>query len=217
MTFDKDYFETGIVSGKSLYQNYRWIPELTIPLAHNIIQFCSLHKQDYILDFGCAKGYLVHALRLLGHHAYGVDISEYAINECPKEIEEFIKLYNGVIYFEREGRTGTMFPVDFDWIIAKDVFEHVPEILIDPLLTYLATVTKKMFVIVPLSNDGVKYNVPAYELDTSHLIRKDLAWWEKTLEDNGFAIIAASTDPGQFKPSWSQHKDANGMLIGSIA
>ncbi len=31
--FDKNYFESGPQTNKSLYQNYRWIPELTIPLG----------------------------------------------------------------------------------------------------------------------------------------------------------------------------------------
>ena len=38
--YDKDYFKNGIASGKSCYSNYRWLPELTIPMAYNIIKYC---------------------------------------------------------------------------------------------------------------------------------------------------------------------------------
>ena len=61
------------------------MPELTLPLAHHIAVDCNLDKHQTICDFGCAKGYLVYALRLLGYDAYGVDISEYAISSPGKQ------------------------------------------------------------------------------------------------------------------------------------
>jgi 2-polyprenyl-3-methyl-5-hydroxy-6-metoxy-1,4-benzoquinol methylase len=76
--FDKSYYESGPQSEKSLYQNFRWIPELTIPLAHHIVQSMGIMHDQTVMDFGCAKGYLVNALRLLKLEAYGVDVSEYA-------------------------------------------------------------------------------------------------------------------------------------------
>ena len=84
--FDREYYEQGPMTGKSLYTNYRWLPELTLPLAHHIAVDCNLDKHQTICDFGCAKGYLVYALRLLGYESYGVDISKYAISKAPKEV-----------------------------------------------------------------------------------------------------------------------------------
>ena len=72
--FDKSYYESGPQSEKSLYQNFRWIPELTIPLAHHIVQSMGIMHDQTVMDFGCAKGYLVNALRLLKLEAYGVDL-----------------------------------------------------------------------------------------------------------------------------------------------
>ena len=59
--YDKNYYECGIESGKSLYTNYRWMPELTIPMCSRMIEHLKISSRDKILDFGCAKGYSVKA------------------------------------------------------------------------------------------------------------------------------------------------------------
>ena len=80
--FDENYYENGVITGKSCYVNYRWMPELTIKMAHSIIKYLNLNSNVKVLDYGCAKGFLVRALRLLDIDAYGCDISEYAINNA---------------------------------------------------------------------------------------------------------------------------------------
>ena len=88
--FDREYFEQGPMTGKSLYTNYRWLPELTLPLCHHIVTYCGIESEERILDFGCAKGFVVHGLRLLGYEAFGVDVSEYAIAQAPKEVNGYV-------------------------------------------------------------------------------------------------------------------------------
>jgi len=68
--YDEEYFESGLATGKSCYLNYRWLPELTIKMAHNIIRYLDLKENEKILDYGCAKGYLVKAFRILDIEAY---------------------------------------------------------------------------------------------------------------------------------------------------
>lgn len=195
--FDEDYYENGPATGKSLYQNYRWIPELTIPMAHHIALYCDF-KNDSILDFGCAKGYVVRALRLLGYNAYGCDSSEYAISEAPKEIEEYV-------YTEFTGH-------HYDWILAKDVLEHIPHESMDDVMSKISKHCDNLFVMVPLG-DGKKYNIPAYELDPTHHIREDLEWWTELLVRYGFNV-QATHDMGPFKTNWQTHDEGNGLLIG---
>ncbi len=74
--FDEKYFEDGVRSRVSAYENYRWMPERTIREASSIINNIQF---DNVLDYGCAKGFMVYAMRLLGKEAYGVDVSEYAV------------------------------------------------------------------------------------------------------------------------------------------
>ncbi len=47
--YDRDYYERGLASGKSNYDNYRWIPELTFPMAMTIIDVLGIRRGDRVL------------------------------------------------------------------------------------------------------------------------------------------------------------------------
>ena len=191
------------MTGKSLYTNYRWMPELTIPLCHHLVQECPIRIDDTILDFGCAKGYIVHALRLLGYEAYGVDISEYAISQAPKEVNGYVQLIEP--YAELPGK--------YTWIIAKDILEHIPYDHIDEQLSILYDATDDIIVMVPLG-DGTKYHIDAYEKDITHHIRQPLEWWSKRFKDAGFGIDIETHDLGPFKSNWQGiHPEGNGLIL----
>jgi len=55
------------------------------PVARDIIAHYGLAgKRAKVLDVGCAKGFLVYDLLTLDHvDAYGLDISRYALDNCP--------------------------------------------------------------------------------------------------------------------------------------
>ena len=61
----------------------RWIP-----VAKDIVRHFGLKSGDRILDVGCAKGFLVKDLMGVcpGLEAFGMDISEYALLHCEKEV-----------------------------------------------------------------------------------------------------------------------------------
>ena len=109
--YNEDYFERGNELNISGYSNYRWIPELTIPLAFRIIELLQITREESILDYGCAKGYLVKALRLLYRDAYGYDISSYALQCAPNDVRKYLTS-------NKEDLKG-----NYTWIIAKDVLE----------------------------------------------------------------------------------------------
>ncbi len=200
--FDKSYFENGPQTGKSLYQNYRWIPELTIPLAHNILNYTQLDKGQSIMDFGCAKGYLVYALRLLGVEAYGIDISSYAVDNSPHEITQFLKCV--------EPYSNNF--ISSDLILCKDVLEHIPYEGIDQQLDILRSKCKSIFALIPLAENG-KYLISAYELDQSHYIRESMEWWQNRFIKAGFERCNYTTDLGPFKMSWQQANSLGNLLV----
>jgi len=87
------------------------------------------------LDIGCAKGYLVYALRELGVDAYGVDVSKYAIFESPHKVKGC--LLNLDVDFE-----DLPFNHDvFDLVTALEVVEHLRET--DHLISEMKRVLKK--------------------------------------------------------------------------
>lgn len=171
--YDKDYFENGILTGKSCYENYRWIPELTIPLAMTIIDYLGIERHASILDFGCAKGYLVKAFRWLGRRAYGYDISEYALRNADTEVLYWLKPEHS------EHRK-------FNYCIAKDVFEHIE---VDHLAVILDRYinSKTLFAIIPLGEDNL-YRAPANNQDSSHITCMPGEWWENFFHRCGWAV-----------------------------
>jgi SAM-dependent methyltransferase len=204
--FNDDYYERGLEKGLSCYSNYRWIPELTIPMCVDMISYLHIGAKHTVLDYGCAKGYAVKAMRLLHLEAYGVDISEYAINSAPKEVSEYLYLINEMDEIPLANNS------KYDWTIAKDVLEHVPYAAIVDTISKIRQATKNLFAIVPLGENG-KYIVPAYELDVTHHIREPLSWWEKTFEDCGFKIQSSTYRAGYIKSNWSAWDKGNGFLI----
>lgn len=185
--YDEDYFLRGKETGKSLYDNYRWMPELTVPMCQTIVDYCGIINGSKILDFGCARGYTVKAMRGLGYNAYGVDISEWAIRNCDDEVRPYLNwCENGPPLLDGE----------FDWIIAKDVLEHVEYVALT--IDYLMRVAAQgLFVVVPLSrHDYGRYIIDEYEKDVTHKQRYPLSTWVKMFLRVGWSVEAAYRVPG---------------------
>ena len=187
--YDEAYFECGIFSGQSLYADYRWLPELTIPFCAEILELLGISRADTILDFVCAKGYMVKAFRLLGREAFGVDISEYAVSRVPEEIKPYITLI----------RSPEDIPSIYTWIVVKDVFEHIEYDDLDYLLEKLRSIGQYLFAIIPLG-DGEKFLEEREEKDVTHRIKESMAWWENRFIEVGYDIsyVLARNGKGWF-------------------
>lgn len=196
--FDRDYYECGISTGKSMYENYRWIPQISFERA------CALRalypNARSILDFGCAKGYIVYVLRLLGVVAYGYDISEYACRNCRCEVAKYIT-------HEK------VFIPEVELVYGKDVLEHVPYGLLDDELGFIRRRCNSAFFIVPFGDNG-KYRIPEYHEDKSHIIIEDEEWWANKFIANGFLIRNMSYNVLGFKDRWiAISKYGNGFFF----
>ncbi|MGH7391729.1 MAG: methyltransferase domain-containing protein [Candidatus Rokuibacteriota bacterium] len=69
------------------------------------------------LDVGCAKGFLVEALRDRGVEAYGLDVSDYAIGQVRPDIRPFCWIASATEPLPRR----------YDLITCLEVLEHLPE------------------------------------------------------------------------------------------
>jgi len=204
--FNKDYFENGVVTGKSGYTNYQWMPELTIKLAHNIIKYLGFKDEHEVLDFGCAKGYLVKALRILDIKAYGIDISKYAIEMADSEVRDYLRLAdkNSIIPFDKT----------FDWLITKDVLEHMTEDALDNFLKVSRKVAKNSFHVIPLGDEKECFVIPAYELDVTHVLKKSKDWWINKFEKAGWKLKTFCYRVPGIKENWtSQYEKGNGFFV----
>jgi predicted TPR repeat methyltransferase len=203
--YDKEYFEDGLITGKSCYQNYRWLPELTIKMAYNFIKYLKINDSDKVLDFGCAKGYLVKALRILDVNAYGCDISEYAIDMLDPAVHKYCKLIKDEL--------PSIFEMEFDWIISKDVFEHMDNESVDIFLKGACQLTDRMFHVIPLGENG-KYRVPNYNEDPSHIQINDEKWWTNKFESNGWKVKEFKYAVRGIKENWTEkYEQGNGFFV----
>jgi len=196
--FTEDYFERGRVKGISGYMNYSWMPEQTLRMAHYMITDLPISRQQKVLDFGCAKGYLVKALNLLDVDCDGVDISQYAIENVDTEIKHKCWHIDTVISPKALKR-------HYEWMVAKDVFEHIEEDALRDILERLKKNVERIFAIVPLAKDDKsnEFVVPDYHNDVTHITIEDFDWWCGFLADCGWTIEKSSYKFSGMKENWT--------------
>jgi SAM-dependent methyltransferase len=166
-----------------------------------------------VLDVGCAKGFVVQILRDHGIDAWGVDLSEYAIEAAPGCVRPFL-------------RVGTVLDLEFDddsfdLVTCLETLEHLHPDRIQQAVAELCRVTSdKLFVTIPStgSNDfgpdgwlegkvkpsaidlygdyeNLRGPVPPTDLMTDkdgyplqgHLTVATFAWWTDMFTKRGFS------------------------------
>jgi len=199
--FDQDYYEHGVKKGISGYENYKWMPTRSIPEA---ISICENIDFQTVIDFGCAKGFLVHSLNLLNKTAVGVDISEYAIQNCMPEVKDKLHLLD---------RPLSELGISADLLIAKDVLEHIPEEDIDYTLSEFYKVCNQAFLVIPLADNDL-FRIREYEIDKTHVTRKDETWWISKIKKAGFKLKQFNYHFGNVKEKWIEpYKYGNGFFV----
>jgi SAM-dependent methyltransferase len=84
-----------------------------------------------VLDVGCAKGFLVEALRNRGVQAWGIDVSEYAISE----VDDSVRQYCAASGAEADLPGG--FPARFELVTCIETLEHLPDDTLQPAIANL--------------------------------------------------------------------------------
>jgi predicted TPR repeat methyltransferase len=192
--FNKDYYEDGVRKHISGYENYRWMPERSIPEALDIK---NNFKFNTCVDYGCAKGFLVSALRLMGCEAYGEDISEYALTNCKEDIKNYVGYPNDKKY---------------DLLICKDVLEHITEVDLHNVLDVLYKKADQFFFVIPLGDEN-RFRIREYEIDITHVTKKDEEWWISLFKQHGYKLIDFSYSFGAVKEKWiTQYPYGNGFF-----
>jgi predicted TPR repeat methyltransferase len=208
------------------------MPATTIAMAKVLVAHLGLSVGAKVLDYGCAKGYVVKALRKLEIDACGVDVSAYAVGKCDRETRPHVFwidykpgatkslassdyiwsetqhpfVANPASPFGTFCRTNTN--GKFDCVISKDVLEHIPYEKLDGVLSELREISDMLFIAVPLGQDG-KYVVPEYELDVTHIIRENKEWWEQKIAAAGFTQINGTYRLPGIKDNWAHYEQGN--------
>ena len=201
--FGENYYINGIESGISNYVDYKWMPELTLPMAKSFIDIFGIERNSTVMDWGCARAYFVKALREHDVNAYGIDISEWAIKNCDADVVDFVS--NNI----------EDLPASYDYVFSKDVLEHIPTEELTKILEKLFIIcTKAAVIIVPLAkSEGGEYIYPNDELDKTHIHRKTLQGWVDLIEPfaKDFTIFVSNKIPTLKKAS-EQYKNSTGII-----
>lgn len=130
------------------------------------------------LDVGCAYGYSINILELLGYKTYGVDISRYAIEKakanCVNCAGNFIVC---------DAQTNLPFKKTFDLITCFDVLEHLE----NPLKAIKNMINLcKGALICTTPNKAVEKPIRSItkDYDKTHINVKFPSEWETCLREN---------------------------------
>lgn len=169
-------------------------------MAKRLIEVLDIKPGDTLLDFGCARGYTVRALRELGVEAFGYDISQWAIENCDPAVKNYVSSsFGGSIQ---------------DFVFMKDCAEHIPVKELARIVELLLLSTRKaLLFIVPLAKetDG-EYVRPEDNLDVTHVIRWTLKDWQYFLNSPDFSTISTYHIDG-LKPTSKSAPQSCGFIL----
>jgi hypothetical protein len=135
---------------------------------------------------------------------YGVDISEYAIENGLPQVKN--KLY-------KINELASEAIKSVDLIIAKDVLEHIHEDKIDVILSDFYSISNQVLLVIPLG-DNDKFRIREYEMDVTHVTKKDEEWWINKIRKSGYKLKNFDYNMGEIKIKWTkQFQYGNGFFL----
>jgi len=200
-TYDKDYFENGIKTGKSGYENYRWLPERIHKEIRAVIHLLDIEPNQTVLDFGCAKGYWVRGFGEYGIRAWGVDSSIYALSNCDLEVAPYLVKEISELPDKK-----------FDFIVSRNTLEHIEEAKLEAILKKFYEMTDVVFFTVPLVDPDTREYIMQM-LDTTHKIHWTNEEWIRFCEKCGWKNITNLYKLKGIHDKWESYPNSIGFYI----
>ncbi|MCK4798533.1 MAG: class I SAM-dependent methyltransferase [Spirochaetes bacterium] len=179
--FSKDYFFKG---KNSNYTNYNLYDNAGF--WKSLIQFIEKYKMSgKVLDIGCAFGFFLKRLNTFFDGLYGVDISEFAVQNAKEQLP------NADFRVVDLNTDDLPYPNDyFDLITALDVLEHTNSIS-ESLSKILPKLKKDGFLIIsiPLNDTWAGRIFQIFDRDESHISIPSRKKLFKIIDDLGLKTI----------------------------
>ena len=145
--YDKLYYEN--YNGMAYGRTPEWLAFFD-KISEQVIETLS---PNTVLDVGCAYGILVETLRDRGVDAYGIDISDFAIQQSRPDLQEFLTVQSILKPLQQK----------YDLIISIEVVEHIEEKNCDLMIKNLCDASDQVLLstIPDDFDDPTHFNVQA--------------------------------------------------------
>lgn len=176
--FDKTYWITPYTkSGYSPEQGYNRSDYIHGALAAVLTELYGTVGKW--LEAGCAFGWLVEQLMVLGVDAYGFDISKYSTKNAPELVNGRVSCHDGL---SSKRHLVDEYDVVYSFETAEHVYMDDVPLWLDNLGVW-AKPGAKLFMTICLGNDNYRgLNDP----DESHQTLQPRQWWDEKLRQAGF-------------------------------
>lgn len=158
--YNEEYYKTHC--GEEYERGKGW-EEVFGNVADHIVREIQPHK---VMDVGCAKGFLVEALRDRGTQAYGIDISEYAIAGVREDIRGCCAV----------GSVLEPIQDKYDLITCIEVLEHLEQ-------NHVALAVQRL---CEASDDILFSSTPSDYQEESHISVHPAEYWVEQFAYQGF-------------------------------
>lgn len=183
--FDRDYY-AGHKSGLRFFKRESWYGKLWRRMVNWYRAFVikQLYKPKKVLDVGCGRGYLVHALRNMGIEAYGVDISEHAVELSHEDVKPHLRRADimRLPYADNE----------FDVVVTFGVLEHVEQGKIKRAINETVRVARKRIQHTLHTTDNSIRKL-LYRKDPAHVSLFSAAYWKKVFQRHDQVTLKKSS------------------------
>lgn len=174
--YDADYFERGLKSNWD--RGYSWA------LFRGLFEDAAAYLAETFpeartfLDVGCAKGFLVRALRERGLEGWGLDHSAWAISQAEATTQPFLQLADAA---------SANYQQQFDIVVAMSVLESLTEEQIRAFLPRARGWARQaLWATIPTVDQAVPDRRASGDRDLSHITMRPRAWWRERFAEAGW-------------------------------
>ncbi len=171
--WDQDYWDG---DRRICYGGYRYMEGRWEKVARAMVEQYGLKPGDKILDVGCGKGFLLYDFTkvLPGIEVYGLDISQYAIENAKEEVRDRLQVGNA---------KQLPFPdKHFDLVISITTLHNLHNYDLDPALREIERVGKKdkYICVESYRNEEEKANLLYWQVTCEAFCTpEEWDWWFK--------------------------------------
>lgn len=207
--YNRAYFLSGVNSnygcGEFIPYDEQYLERdrATVPV---LINFLRDHQSELksVIVLGCARGYLVQAFREKGVDAVGVDISEWAVENCAEGMEDHV--FCGDVCDLSKWPDGA-----FTLALGFDIFEHITVPDLHRAINEACRVAEWVVINLPINPDDEHPDMSSGQ-DKSHVSVYSKTWWVQRFMEAGHEPvdiqewIYPKPSPGSL---WEDKRDHN--------